>query len=74
MYYPYGGEIVITGPNFANYYKFTGKEPDAESNLDNFGARYYGSSMGRFMTPDWAAKPTTANSTAPSRTLVRDRS
>jgi RHS repeat-associated protein len=39
-------------------YKFTGKERDAESNLDNFGARYYGSSMGRFMTPDWAAKPT----------------
>ncbi len=23
-----------------------------------FGARYYGSSLGRFMTPDWAAKPT----------------
>jgi RHS repeat-associated protein len=22
-----------------------------------FGARYYGSSLGRFMTPDWAAKP-----------------
>jgi RHS repeat-associated protein len=31
---------------------FTGKERDAESGLDNFGARYYGSSMGRFMTPD----------------------
>jgi RHS repeat-associated protein len=37
---------------------FTGKERDAESNLDMFGARYYGSSLGRFMTPDWAAKPT----------------
>ena len=24
-----------------------------------FGARYYGSSLGRFMTPDWAAKPIT---------------
>ena len=23
-----------------------------------FGARYYGSSLGRFMTPDWAASPT----------------
>jgi RHS repeat-associated protein len=33
-------------------YKFTGKERDAESGLDNFGARYYGSSMGRFMTTD----------------------
>jgi RHS repeat-associated protein len=39
-------------------YKFTGKERDAESGLDMFGARYYGSSMGRFMTPDWATKPT----------------
>jgi RHS repeat-associated protein len=30
----------------------TGKERDAESNLDYFGARYYGSSMGRFTSPD----------------------
>ena len=40
-------------------YKFTGKERDSESGLDNFGARYNASSLGRFMTPDWAAKPTT---------------
>jgi RHS repeat-associated protein len=33
-------------------YKFTGKERDAESGLDNFGARYNASTMGRFMTPD----------------------
>jgi RHS repeat-associated protein len=32
--------------------KFTGKERDQESGLDYFGARYYGSSMGRFMSPD----------------------
>jgi RHS repeat-associated protein len=44
---------------FPNAYKFTGKERDAESGLDNFGARYDASSLGRFMTPDWAAKPTT---------------
>ena len=31
---------------------FTGKERDSESGLDYFGARYYGSSMGRFMSPD----------------------
>lgn len=37
---------------------FTGKERDPESNLDDFGARYNSSSMGRFMSPDWAAKPT----------------
>jgi RHS repeat-associated protein len=29
-----------------------GKERDAESGLDYFGARYYASSMGRFMSPD----------------------
>jgi RHS repeat-associated protein len=32
--------------------KFTGKERDSESGLDNFGARYLGSSLGRFMSPD----------------------
>jgi RHS repeat-associated protein len=31
---------------------FTGKERDSESGLDNFGARYNASTMGRFMTPD----------------------
>ena len=30
----------------------TGKERDAESGNDYFGARYYASSMGRFMSPD----------------------
>jgi RHS repeat-associated protein len=43
---------------FPHAYKFTGKERDTESGLDLFGARYYGSSLGRFITPDWAAKPT----------------
>ncbi len=33
-------------------YKFTGKERDSESGLDNFGARYNSSSMGRFMSVD----------------------
>lgn len=35
----------------------TGKERDAESGNDYFGARYYASSMGRFMSPDWALIP-----------------
>jgi RHS repeat-associated protein len=39
-------------------HKFTGKERDAESGLDYFGARHYASGLGRFMIPDWAAKPT----------------
>jgi len=57
-YYPYGGEMPITNTD-PNHYKFTGKERDSESNLDNFGARYFASSLGRFMTPDWADRPTT---------------
>jgi len=57
-YYPYGGEISVTGPTYANNYKFTGKERDAESGLDYFGARHYASPVGRWMVPDWAAKPT----------------
>jgi RHS repeat-associated protein len=32
---------------------FTGKEHDNESGLDNYGARYSSSSMGRFMSPDY---------------------
>jgi RHS repeat-associated protein len=35
-----------------NHYKFTGKERDSESGNDNFVARYYSSSFGRFMSPD----------------------
>jgi RHS repeat-associated protein len=31
---------------------FTGKEHDTETSLENFGARYDASSMGRFMSPD----------------------
>jgi RHS repeat-associated protein len=38
---------------------FTGKERDAESGNDYFGARYYASSMGRFMSPDWSSDPDT---------------
>lgn len=34
-----------------------GKERDSETQLDYFGARYYGSTMGRFMTPDWSVNP-----------------
>jgi len=37
--------------------RYTGKERDAESGLDYFGARYYASNMGRFMSPDWSADP-----------------
>jgi RHS repeat-associated protein len=50
-YYPFGTEMIVTGPG-VNSYKFTGKERDSESGLDNFGARYNASIFGRFMTPD----------------------
>jgi len=55
-FYPFGGERVYLNSSPQNY-KFTGKERDSESGLDNFTARYFGSSLGRFMTPDWSAKP-----------------
>ncbi len=36
----------------AEWFEFTGKERDAESGLDYFGARYFGSAVGRFISPD----------------------
>jgi RHS repeat-associated protein len=38
---------------FPTDHHFTGKERDFESGNDYFGARYYGSSMGRFLSPDF---------------------
>jgi RHS repeat-associated protein len=56
-FYPFGGELQFSAADATNHYKFTGKERDSESGLDYFGARYYGSTLGRFLTPDWATKP-----------------
>jgi RHS repeat-associated protein len=50
-YFPFGGEITITNGD-SNTYKFTGKERDTESGLDNFEARHFVSNLGRFMQPD----------------------
>jgi RHS repeat-associated protein len=55
-YYPWGGELQFSNSG-SNHYKFTGKERDAETGLDYFGARYYSSGLGRFITPDWSATP-----------------
>ena len=52
---PFGDGLVITGSD-ATEHHFTGKERDTESGNDYFGARYYASSMGRFLSPDWSAK------------------
>ncbi len=57
-YLPFGEECT-TGPCATNpgleagqARKFTGKERDSETGLDYFGARYYGSRIGRFTTVD----------------------
>ena len=52
-FYPYGEQDnSICSTSNVSTYKFTGIEWDAESNLYEFEARYYGSSLGRFMVPD----------------------
>jgi RHS repeat-associated protein len=48
IFYPFGQGVQ---PD-ENHYLFSGKERDSESGLDNFGARYLTSTMGRFMSPD----------------------
>ena len=58
---PYGDglstiPVSTTDAADATEHHFTGHERDAESGNDYFGARYYSSNMGRFMTPDWSAK------------------
>ena len=58
---PYGDSLQCFGPDGQpnsdlSGHHFTGKERDAESGLDYFGARYMSSNMGRFMSPDWAVK------------------
>jgi RHS repeat-associated protein len=47
--------ICASHPPFAPP-RFTGKERDTESGNDYFGARYYSSAMGRWLSPDWSAK------------------
>ncbi len=53
---PFGDAQSCTSVDISPMH-FTGKERDSESGLDNFGARYDSSQYGRFMTPDWSAKP-----------------
>ena len=50
-FYPFGGERVITDTCPQNY-KFTGKERDSETQNDYFGARFYESNLGRFLSSD----------------------
>jgi RHS repeat-associated protein len=57
---PFGDGTSVTSscvPPDPSPMHFTGKQRDSETNLDYFGARYYGSNMGRFMSPDWDEDP-----------------
>jgi RHS repeat-associated protein len=48
---PFGDGLSCSGPDPTEHH-FTGKERDAESGNDYFGARYYASTMGRWLSPD----------------------
>ena len=52
-FYPFGGERIITNTCAQNY-KFEGKERDTETGNDDFGARYYSSRLGRWLSADWS--------------------
>ena len=56
---PFGDSLTpqVTGGLDATEQHFTGKEHDAESGLDYFGARYYQAQTGRWLLPDWSATP-----------------
>jgi RHS repeat-associated protein len=67
-YLPFGQEIPASwGSRTASCYsqtgdttiKFTGqvRDTDTTPDLDYFGARYFSSAQGRWMSPDWADKP-----------------
>ncbi len=49
---PFGSEMTASGEDF----KYTGKELDLDSGLHYYGARYYDSVAGRFITPDTVEK------------------
>jgi RHS repeat-associated protein len=53
---PYGGEHPFT-ETCPQDYKFEGKERDTETGNDDFGARYYSSRFGRWLSADWSSVP-----------------
>jgi len=63
MSFPFGDALTapialngLTACSDPSDQHFTGKERDAESGLDYFGARYYASTVGRWLSPDWSAQ------------------
>jgi RHS repeat-associated protein len=55
---PFGDSASSWGCFTQSHNFFTGKESDPETSLHYFGARFYTHQFYRFMSPDWAAKPT----------------
>lgn len=53
---PFGGERYYQS-SCAQNYKFEGKERDAETGNDDFGAREYSWRFGRWLSSDWSATP-----------------
>lgn len=54
---PFGNNLTQCGGNGSDPsdIHYMQKERDQETGNDDFGARYYASNMGRWITPDWAA-------------------
>jgi RHS repeat-associated protein len=56
-FYPFGGERAPYTNTCSQNYKFEGKERDAETGNDDFGARYYSNRFGRWLSADWSNVP-----------------
>ena len=55
QYKPFGGDYIDQQDpttDYAERFRFTGKERDAETGYDYFGARYYSSSLGIWLSVD----------------------
>jgi RHS repeat-associated protein len=65
---PFGDWLTCTGSTDPSPMHFAGKERDSESGLDDFGARYFSSQYGRWMSPD-RMNVTDERLTNPSNTL-----
>ena len=55
QYKPFGGDYIdqqAPGTDYSERFRFTGKERDAETGYDYFGARYYSSSLGIWLSVD----------------------
>ncbi|MCZ2129298.1 MAG: RHS repeat-associated core domain-containing protein [Bacteroidia bacterium] len=53
LYYPFGKAMMsYRNPEFSFAYSFNGMERDNETDLTNFGARFYSEDYGRWLSPD----------------------